>query len=564
MTDETGTGSLVFNTSPTLNNASLNTSTLNNCTVLNKIFVNVNGVLVECSGIVNDSLFNTSPPTSSNDSAQGFVVGSRWHMLNGDRYICRDNTASSAVWKKYAHNAAIAVIEGYSNLDNTILADGGLLTVRKNSINDVYISNNQICNSLVINAANFSADTINFSTLPLLQALSIYDLNNLETINLTANIDVAAIHLENLSDLNLFLTPEVTNLTSLTIINCPAIDFDTLNMGTGDLGKYDYLSDLIVDGVSNSMGDPFSLDSVPAATSITFKNVTNLPFYGMVESYHPVQQLYIERCYGVSTLPFAYLTSLSSLTWRGEDPMNRLGILSIYDLDLTIATNLDMQFSSIDSISTINLPTTLTHWDLTGSYLGSNTVLSAAPSVTHLTLDGAEVASTQTFDLTQTVFDSVTHLSADGAIGLFASTGGLTDGMTGLLDLDLSNSNIAIDLTNNTALTHLHLSDWAGNDLVNANGNPNTDTLVNLIHMNVAYSSSITSLDVSNNVLLTFLNASGCAVSNVDTILIDIDTAGLSDGFLDLSGGTNAAPTGGASNAEVLSLQGKGWTVNHN
>lgn len=50
----------------------------------------------------------------------------------------------------------------------------------------------------------------------------------------------------------------------------------------------------------------------------------------------------------------------------------------------------------------------------------------------------------------------------------------------------------------------------------------------------------------------------------IDVILNDVDTTAINGGFLDISGGTNAAPTGGAANANIISLLLKGWTINYN
>lgn len=52
--------------------------------------------------------------------------------------------------------------------------------------------------------------------------------------------------------------------------------------------------------------------------------------------------------------------------------------------------------------------------------------------------------------------------------------------------------------------------------------------------------------------------------SVVDNILLQLDNNGVLNGVCDLSKGTNSAPTGGAANVNVVSLQGKGWTVEHN
>lgn len=42
--------------------------------------------------------FNTIPD-ANNDSTEGFYVGSRWILDNGDVYVCTDSTATSAVWQ---------------------------------------------------------------------------------------------------------------------------------------------------------------------------------------------------------------------------------------------------------------------------------------------------------------------------------------------------------------------------------------------------------------------------------------------------------------------------------
>ena len=43
----------------------------------------------------------TAPPTVSDDATQGFEIGSRWIDVTGDdEYVCVDNTAAAAVWRK--------------------------------------------------------------------------------------------------------------------------------------------------------------------------------------------------------------------------------------------------------------------------------------------------------------------------------------------------------------------------------------------------------------------------------------------------------------------------------
>jgi len=64
-----------------------------------------------------------------------------------------------------------------------------------------------------------------------------------------------------------------------------------------------------------------------------------------------------------------------------------------------------------------------------------------------------------------------------------------------------------------------------------------------------------TGYDFSNNAL---------SQTTVDDILLALDNNGQTNKIVYLDGGTNSAPTGGASNPNKLSLEGKGWTVNIN
>ena len=53
------------------------------------------------------------------------------------------------------------------------------------------------------------------------------------------------------------------------------------------------------------------------------------------------------------------------------------------------------------------------------------------------------------------------------------------------------------------------------------------------------------------------------SAGEVDANLVNLDALlGVGTGSIRIDG-TNTAPTGGAANAEVISLQGKGWTVTH-
>jgi len=113
----------------------------------------------------------------------------------------------------------------------------------------------------------------------------------------------------------------------------------------------------------------------------------------------------------------------------------------------------------------------------------------------------------------------------------------------------------SLDLSGNTALTSLSLA-----ALTSLAGSLNVSGGTALVTLTVA-----ASIGTSNG--FTF-NASGCALNtaSVDAILAAFAAGlgGTTSGTIDLSGGTNASPTGGTGNADYLTLTGAGLTVNIN
>jgi len=73
----------------------------------------------------------------------------------------------------------------------------------------------------------------------------------------------------------------------------------------------------------------------------------------------------------------------------------------------------------------------------------------------------------------------------------------------------------------------------------------------------------LSSLIIPNYTKFFSLASAGTAldVISVDAILAGCDAAGLNGGFLNLSGGTNAAPSGGAQNPNLVSLLAKMWGI---
>ena len=72
-------------------------------------------------------------PDVNNDSTQGFYVGSKWILDNGDIYICTDSTATSAVWE-IVPNADWNATTGSSAIANkpTIPSIAGLVPDTRN------------------------------------------------------------------------------------------------------------------------------------------------------------------------------------------------------------------------------------------------------------------------------------------------------------------------------------------------------------------------------------------------------------------------------------------------
>jgi hypothetical protein len=93
---------------------------------------------------------------------------------------------------------------------------------------------------------------------------------------------------------------------------------------------------------------------------------------------------------------------------------------------------------------------------------------------------------------------------------------------------------------------------------------PNTLTALTSLELN---DNSLTTVTIPNTLTaLTYLDLIGNALNlaSVDAVLLNLDTAGALNGTVSLNGGTNASPTDGALNANKVSLEGKGWTVNIN
>lgn len=101
----------------------------------------------------------------------------------------------------------------------------------------------------------------------------------------------------------------------------------------------------------------------------------------------------------------------------------------------------------------------------------------------------------------------------------------------------------------NDVLELIDLSSITDCESINISNNPVLEA--------VYYNNSCNCIDIN-------LSQNALTQTSVNNILLAVDAAGFEDGYLQLNGGTNSAPTGGASNSNYLSLLAKGWSVTIN
>lgn len=177
----------------------------------------------------------------------------------------------------------------------------------------------------------------------------------------------------------------------------------------------------------------------------------------------------------------------------------------------------------------------------------------------------------------QISFPNLTTLSAE-VTGNNWTGGCVITRMDYLTEINLpALQNIAgsLNLRNNAALTLLDLSalQTVGLDFnIVRCGSITQLNLSNLISTNNTLTVSLntmlntltfpSSANISGTVNYN-LSQNALSQASVDSILVSLDNGGASNGNLDISGGTNAAP-GVAGAAAVISLTNKGWTVSTN
>lgn len=135
-------------------------------------------------------------------------------------------------------------------------------------------------------------------------------------------------------------------------------------------------------------------------------------------------------------------------------------------------------------------------------------------------------------------------------------------GSTNIVELRLDDSNFSAGIPNLSGLTSLQLLDL---DQCDISGVLDLSGFASLVDIDVNGNDGLTSVVISDTQPIIDFNASGCALTEtaVDDILVVLSNNGQSNGYADLSSGTNAIPSATGLAAKTV-LEGNGWTIDVN
>ena len=135
-------------------------------------------------------------------------------------------------------------------------------------------------------------------------------------------------------------------------------------------------------------------------------------------------------------------------------------------------------------------------------------------------------------------------------------------GCTALQELRLDDSNFLAGLSNLAGLNNL---EWIDLDQCNITGSVNLSSLANLRGFDLYGNGGLTEVIISNSQPLgdgreIYLYDCALTQTAVDNILVALSTNGVSEGYVDMEGGTNAAPSSTGLAAKAI-LESNGWNV---
>jgi hypothetical protein len=292
-----------------------------------------------------------------------------------------------------------------------------------------------------------------------------------------------------------------------------------------------------------------------------------------------VGDIYVYNNASLTTLNIGSVATVSASLSISENPLLQSVILNsgINSVDLNF-TNNKLSQTSIDHIlSTLdtagNSNGALQIWGTSNTMTEPNAMPSASgqTSLNNLVAKGWMIQST-TYMYDSAIVNYVypsypANLTSN--IYLYNNTNMVSADLQGLTIVN------SVDIRDNIALATVDLSDLVTvttNIELGSNAIPSAITSINLSSLisagtiNIRFNHLLTTLNLVSGINCNYLVLDGnnFTQATVDDILLKVDANGLLNGQLHLQGGTNAAPTGGAANAAVVSLISKGWAVNLN
>lgn len=576
------------------------------------------------SGGSGDSVQNnysgTAAPATTDDTSEGYSVGSVWiDVTNDNAYICVDATEDAAVWEQI-NSSSVGAFEFQTEITGTTTTFDG----SQKGLNKVYPQNNASASTITIENGDYSEnDVINIErrgqgTLEIVQDTDVRfrgvrDIDNRFFIN-DANSMVSLICRGNDGTNDVFsiignLKRGYTGAATIdTVTNLQSNEtVDVIFTGTG------YSDNMLVTVVSGnatinsfsvSNNNSFSANMTSSGTdgdliTLAIDNGDYVVFADVITltDIAPEEIVITTTSTSATWSPASVVKSGSTLAWtlsgditptayNVNDPTIDLsantGTVTIKvtsDDDLAGLTTLRLASLDITSLD-VSKATDLTDFWCTGNgALTSITGLSDLTSLTSIRLNSNGL--TGTFDISS-ILSGVTNFQF---LNGNAFTTVIVTGRTDITKLGL--------YTNSSLTTITGLADCTSLDYINVSSCANLTTLdipntTSLAYLSVT-STGITSLDFTGLTGLTDLLANSCGFTSVDTspatsldyialfnnaldqtsvnnLILDADARGLTNGTLNYSGGTNASPsatedtTNDVLNA-YISLVADGWTV---
>ena len=429
-----------------------------------------------------------------------------------------------------------------------------LTTITRNTTNQ--IDNDNLTNINLPNLNNcwgFSIDVnncnINLQSLTFSNSLSFY------------TTTASSINLDNLQEVNgllLFDSPNDISLPSLIKVN------DDLNVACNEFtcDNLEYVSNNILFNIKNTINDLdlSQLSYVGIDVQISGDLTTDIILTSLTQS---------------SNLQISCASSSNVFLDNFVETTNQF-VISTNAISLTfsnlIATPQSFSINTCNSLQSLSAP------NLNNSPIG----IGYNPNLTSIDLSG--LTNSNSFNiinngsLTQSIFNNIIEINGQIKIS--------------------TNSNLeVISLNSLTTADKIIIDDNSSLETIDLSSLDNIKVIAEDTGNNILYidenNSNLKSLDISGLIMVTnnvislvlttgFPNLEEVILNNavdatnvdirfanltqtsVDNILMALDTAGYSNGTVDLSGGTSAAPSVGTGQPAVTSLQGKGWTVTTN